>query len=124
MVRLFSHASAPTSDEGPSLIESTTEQSVVRLFALVGEAIAEATHALLAGDRELAKRVVEQDKIIDALVDSLIEHVEAELTSDDVAPRAHRESSSRYCESCRRLSATVIWPNTSLAAPPGASAPR
>ncbi|MFI5034716.1 MAG: phosphate signaling complex PhoU family protein [Acidimicrobiales bacterium] len=52
---------------------------IVRLFALVGEAMAEATHALLAGDRELAKRVVDQDVTIDAMVDDLVDTAETEL---------------------------------------------
>ena len=51
----------------------------VRVFALVGEAMTEATHALLAGDRELAKRVVEQDIIIDELVDEIVASAETEL---------------------------------------------
>ncbi len=52
---------------------------IVRTFALVGEAIAGATHALLANDRELAKRVVEQDIIIDDIVDQLVSTVEERL---------------------------------------------
>jgi phosphate transport system protein len=55
---------------------------VVRLFALVGEAITEATHALLAGDRELAKRVVQQDDEIDRVVKSLITRVEEYLVAE------------------------------------------
>ncbi len=58
-------------------------QSVVRVFALVGEAMAEATHSLLAGDRELAKRVVEQDDAIDTLVNELVATVEAQLLESD-----------------------------------------
>jgi phosphate transport system protein len=54
-------------------------QNVVRVFALVGEAIAEATHALLAGDRELAKRVVDQDIVIDSLVNQMVMTVEQQL---------------------------------------------
>lgn len=52
---------------------------IVQIFALVGEAIAEATHALLTSDRELAKRVVEQDIIIDELVEEVIARVESAL---------------------------------------------
>lgn len=40
---------------------------VVQLFALVGEGIAAATDALLAGDREAARLVVERDELIDSL---------------------------------------------------------
>ena len=52
------------------------------MFALVGEAMTEATHALLAGDRELAKRVVEHDIIIDELVNTIVSAAEHELVSD------------------------------------------
>jgi phosphate transport system protein len=55
----------------------------VRIFALVGEAIATATHALLAGNRELAKLVVEQDVIIDDLVDELVSTAEQRLLEDE-----------------------------------------
>ena len=55
----------------------------VRIFALVGEAMAGATHALLSNDRELAKRVVEQDIVIDNLVNELVFTAEARLLSSD-----------------------------------------
>ena len=80
MYRLFGSSAGPTeppaSDEG---ITPEMRQSIVRVFALVGEAIAEATHALLAGDRELAKRVVEQDIVIDNLVNALVLNAEKQL---------------------------------------------
>jgi len=60
-------------------LDAEWHQKIVRLFALVGEAMAEATHALLAGDRELAKRVVEQDVTIDAMVDAMVATAEIEL---------------------------------------------
>ena len=56
---------------------------IVRVFALVGEAIAGATHALLANDRELAKRVVEQDNLIDDLVNELVSTAERRLLASD-----------------------------------------
>ncbi len=51
------------------------EGRVVRVWALVGEAIAGATHALLAGDRELAKNLVRDDEVIDELVSTLVSEV-------------------------------------------------
>jgi len=51
-------------DETP-LIATADEEirpQIVQIFALVGEAMAGATHALLSGDRELAKNVVEKDR--------------------------------------------------------------
>jgi phosphate transport system protein len=43
------------------------DQKVVQLFAMVGEGLAAATEALLAGDREAAKDLMDQDKLIDGL---------------------------------------------------------
>ncbi len=55
---------------------------VVQIFALVGEAIAGATHALLASDRELAKRIVEQDIVIDNLVNAVVSSTETQLLTN------------------------------------------
>jgi phosphate transport system protein len=84
MHRLFRSASpneenvAPLAPEGEDF-----RPQVVRIFALVGEAIAGATHALLSNDRELAKRVVEQDIMIDDLVNQLVVTAEARLLDSD-----------------------------------------
>ncbi len=56
---------------------------VTRLLALVGEAIAGATHALLANDRDLAKSVVDRDGAIDRLTNELLADVEHRLVHDD-----------------------------------------
>lgn len=53
--------------------------ATVQVFALVGEAIAGATHALLANDRELAKRIVDQDVVIDSLIDDMVTTAETRL---------------------------------------------
>jgi phosphate transport system protein len=50
---------------------------VVQLFALVGEGLAAATAAILAGDREIARALVERDDLIDSLyrdVERLVNH--------------------------------------------------
>ncbi len=52
-------------DDSSSLVE--IDRVFVQVFALVGEAIAGATHALLAGDREAAKELVERDEMVDLL---------------------------------------------------------
>jgi phosphate transport system protein len=92
MYRLFGLGSQPQAsvtpdpDLGPDL-----RPQIVRVFALVGEAIAEATHALLAGDRELAKRVVDQDIVIDELVDALVAEAETQLLENaSLAPESRR----------------------------------
>jgi phosphate transport system protein len=80
MSRLFrSSSSAPVSVTPLVLVSQDLRPQTVRIFALVGEAIAGATHALLANDRELAKRVVEQDVVIDDLVDTLVSTTQERL---------------------------------------------
>ena len=80
MYRLFGTPKSPgveTRDAAP--ISPEMKQKIVHTFALVGESIAEATHALLAGDRELAKHVVQQDVLIDTLVNDIVAQVETLL---------------------------------------------
>ena len=84
MYRLFGSRRGPS--EGKAVLTSHLEDlrpQVVQIFALVGEAIAGATHALLAGDRELAKLIVDKDIEIDNLVDSVVEVTEMRLLSDE-----------------------------------------
>jgi phosphate transport system protein len=61
------------------LFDADFEARVNRVWALVGEAIAGATHALLAGDRELAKAIVGDDEAIDELVNALVAEVSRAL---------------------------------------------
>jgi phosphate transport system protein len=78
--RLFRFSSSTPETVTPLvLVSQDLRPQTVRIFALVGEAIAGATHALLANDRELAKRVVEQDIIIDDLVNKLVSTAEERL---------------------------------------------
>src|ERR1017187_10314957 len=83
MPRLFGSAREPAkleiSDVG---VTPELRQQTVQVFALVGEAIAGATHALLANDRELAKRIVDQDDVIDNLVDSMVNAAETRLLEE------------------------------------------
>ena len=80
MYRLIGSSRNPPAAVSPdSPITPEMMQKVVHTFALVGESIAEATHALLAGDRELAKRVVDQDGLIDNMVNELVDQVETLL---------------------------------------------
>ncbi|HEY5121770.1 MAG TPA: PhoU domain-containing protein [Acidimicrobiales bacterium] len=83
MFRFFS-SNNDTADQGIPEADVLPElhQEIVQVFALVGEAIAGATHALLANDRELAKRIVEQDVIIDNLVNAMIAKAESRLLFD------------------------------------------
>ena len=83
MPRLFGSAREPAkleiSDVG---VTPELRQQTVQVLALVGEAIAGATHALLANDRELAKRIVDQDEVIDNLVDSMVAVAETRLLNE------------------------------------------
>src|ERR1700761_3842158 len=47
-----------------------------QVFALVGEGIAGATHALLAGDREAAKLLVQRDEVVDKLIGQILNTVQ------------------------------------------------
>ena len=56
------------------------DRQMLHLFALVGEEVAGATHALLSGDREQAKRLAEQDETVDRLYRDVEERTLALLT--------------------------------------------
>ncbi|HTV10988.1 MAG TPA: PhoU domain-containing protein [Acidimicrobiales bacterium] len=60
------------------------EREVARLFALVSEALAAATDALLGGEPSEASRVVESDRSVDALTDELTRRIWEDL--DDLLP--------------------------------------
>lgn len=92
MNRLFrsSPDEAPPATTEPDLIE-LVRPDVVRIFALVGEAIAGATHALLTNDRDLAKSIVDQDVEIDRLVDEMTRKMEMALIDTAVTEREQRQ---------------------------------
>jgi len=84
MNRLFGNRSEP--EEETPLVATADEElrpQIVQIFALVGEAMAGATHALLSGDRELAKRVVDKDIAIDELVNSIVSTAELQLVENE-----------------------------------------
>jgi phosphate transport system protein len=91
MNRLFGNRAEP--EEDVPLVATADEQirpQIVQIFALVGEAMAGATHALLSGDRELAKRVVDKDIAIDNLVNSIVVTAEMQLLENDALNIADR----------------------------------
>lgn len=91
MNRLFGNRGEPEDDV--TLVATADEQirpQIVQIFALVGEAMAGATHALLSGDRELAKRVVDKDTAIDNLVNSIVMTAEMQLLENDALNIADR----------------------------------
>jgi phosphate transport system protein len=91
MNRLFGNRGEPEDDV--TLVATADEQirpQIVQIFALVGEAMAGATHALLSGDRELAKSVVDKDIVIDNLVNSIVVTAETQLLENDALNIADR----------------------------------
>lgn len=76
----------PRVPEPPNLLRKRFHQQledidvkVVRLFALVTETVAAATHALLADDAEQARRLADRDSLVDKLEDDLEQLAEREL---------------------------------------------
>jgi len=56
------------------------DRKVLQLFALVGDSVSGATHALLAGDREAAKALADRDEIVDSLCHDIEELTLQQLT--------------------------------------------
>jgi phosphate transport system protein len=67
------------------------DRKFVRAFALVGEGIAGATHALLAGDREAAKELVMRDEEVDRLTHDIAVLAQGRLVSGEGTPDERRE---------------------------------
>jgi len=67
------------------------DRTFVQVFALVGEAIAGATHALLAGDREAAKVLVQRDEVVDMLIGQIAAEAQRELVLGDTTVDERRE---------------------------------
>ncbi len=62
-----------------------------QVFALVGEGIAGATHALLAGDRQAAKELVQRDEVIDRIINEISQTVQHELVHGETTEDDRRE---------------------------------
>ncbi len=72
-------ARADTGTGAPTNSLDEIDRLFVQVFALVGEAIAGATHALLAGDREAAKELVTRDELVDSLIREIARLAQDEL---------------------------------------------
>ncbi len=79
----------PGEPESPVLSE--IDRLFVQAFALVGEGIAGATHALLAGDREAAKELVQRDELVDRLTHDIAALAQQRLLSNDGTTEERRE---------------------------------
>ncbi|HUY64479.1 MAG TPA: PhoU domain-containing protein [Acidimicrobiales bacterium] len=74
------------------------DREIIKLFALVGEGVAGATHSLLAGDREAARVLAESDDAIDALYREI-----EELAQRQLALRATGPDELRYLITVLRM---------------------
>jgi phosphate transport system protein len=74
------------------------EGKVIELFAMVAEDLGGATHALLSGDNEVVKVLVERDLVIDALYAEI-----EELVNRDIALQAPVASDLRFLLSVLRI---------------------
>jgi phosphate transport system protein len=74
------------------------DREIIKLFALVGEGVAGATHSLLAGDREAARALAESDEAID----TLYREVE-QLAQQQLAQRATGPDELRYLVAVLRM---------------------
>lgn len=73
------------SDEVVESIEHI-DREIVRLFALVGEGVAGATHSLLAGDREAARTLADSDEVIDSLYREIEQLAQRQLALRSTGP--------------------------------------
>lgn len=71
--------------------EGEMDRLFVQVFALVGEAIAGATHALLACDREAAKHLVQRDEEVDRLTREIAELAQERLLHRETTTEERRE---------------------------------
>ena len=87
--------SGPLATEQPLWPDVPEPHEVDRLFAqvfaLVGEGIAGATHALLAGDRDAAKELVKRDEVIDNLIRQISTTVQHQLVHGETTAPERRE---------------------------------
>ena len=93
--RLVVHVAGPDEvTEGLARID----REIIKLFALVGEGVAGATHSLLAGDREAARALAESDETIDALYREV-----EQLAQRQLAQRATGPDELRYLVAVLRM---------------------
>ncbi len=89
MARHFVLHKSVDSDEVVQSIERI-DREIVRLFALVGEGVAGATHSLLAGDREAARTLADSDEVIDSLYREVEQLAQRQLAQRSTGPEELR----------------------------------
>ncbi|MHB1988796.1 MAG: phosphate signaling complex PhoU family protein [Acidimicrobiales bacterium] len=92
--RIFSSSVGPRGEDPPAIDRTeqarSIDRQVIQLFALVEEAVAGATHALLTGDREAARELVSKDLALDALYRELQELVHAQVMAGGLSANRTR----------------------------------
>jgi phosphate transport system protein len=81
-------------DSGPvtsAAVLAEIDRLFVQAFALVGEGIAGATHALLAADREAAKQLMHRDELIDQLSQQIAHLAQDRLVAGQGSLQERRE---------------------------------
>ena len=81
---------APATEPLSAVLEEI-DRIFVQVFALVGEAIAGATHALLLGDREAAKQLVQRDEVVDMLIAEIGQRAQHQLVTGETTVDERRE---------------------------------
>jgi phosphate transport system protein len=87
--RLPSNAAQDQAQASEVLTE--IDRRFVQVFALVGEAIAGATHSLLACDREAAKHLMARDEIVDESIAAIAALAQEELVEGRTTEQERRE---------------------------------
>jgi len=92
------------------------DAKMFQLFALVVEALAAATDALLSGDRHVAAVLSGRDELVDNVYNDVERLVNRAVALES---RDKRTCASCWllCEWCRSWSAATDWPSTSPGAP-------
>jgi len=78
-------------DERDDEVEVRGPLAIEQPLALVGEGIAGATHALLAGDREAAKQLMQRDELVDQIIHDISQSVQQQLVHGDTTAEERRE---------------------------------
>ncbi len=96
--------------------EERIEVRVTQLFAMVSEALAGATEALLGNDVAIGLAVVEGDQAVDDLTAEveLLVWPQLDVEGTPTSVLRHLVASSSFCRSSKEAG---IWPSTSPSAP-------
>ncbi len=81
---------AVVSPADPGEVARSIDRQVIQLFALVEEAVAGATHALLTGDREAARALVANDVALDALYREIEDRVHGQVMAGGLSTNRTR----------------------------------